>query len=132
MMNRASVDSPFAVTSLKQRATIERRLSSSALADGCWVTLLLASSEQAAQIGIQGRVLVRLVVNHAALPVALENASVGKILKLTLEAGRRHFHAAGQLRDIPGFFGLHERRRQNSLAGLGEQGIEGTCITHVA
>jgi hypothetical protein len=44
MVNRASADRPVAVTSFRLRATIERRLSSSALLGASAVTWLPASN----------------------------------------------------------------------------------------
>ncbi len=44
MLNLASAETPGALTSLSDRVTIERRLSSSAFVVGSRVTVLLASS----------------------------------------------------------------------------------------
>jgi hypothetical protein len=64
--------------------------------------------------------------------MSFQYSGFGKIAQFALQAGRRNAHAARQLRDVPGFFRLQKRCRQDSLAGLWEQCIEGRHISHLA
>src|SRR5258708_1990979 len=77
MINRASAERPGALTSLRLRDTMERRLSSSFLVAGCRVTLLLASSFAQVIVATQhnqpgaGQDLREEVVLRSPFPVEL-------------------------------------------------------------
>src|SRR5882724_8370265 len=85
--------------------------------------------QQAPQIGKQRRICVRLVVNHASLPVAFQYPGFSKIMEFTLQAGGWHSQASGEFRDVPRLRGLYECRRQDSLPGLRQQRVERAPIS---
>src|SRR5690606_37075360 len=88
--------------------------------------------DQAAQLGKDRRLRVRLEIRACTLPTGFEDAPVDERFELTLEARRRGPDKLRQLGEVPPLLRLRERRRQDITAKRRKQCSQRGKLTHIA